>query len=356
MMMNYGNAVVYCENSFLTTYGKTAHGLVRFTERYAVRSVIDSRVPGEPDARVVLDGRPGGIPIVESLSRAIELADASGYQLTHFIIGVATDGGYLTADIREAVREALESGLNIDSGLHDYVSDDDELRLLAERQGVLIRDIRKSAASGNHMFTGKIHEVSSRRIPVLGTDSALGKRTTAWILVHALREAGRSAEMIGTGQTAWLQGARYCTVMDSLINDYVSGELEHAVWSAWHEQDMEYAIIEGQGSLMNPGYPGGFEILAACRPHGIIMQHAPMRREYDGFPGFPLDSLKDQIFLAEFLSRKPVIGITVNHEGMDPSNISRICGELEDLHGIPACDPLITGIAPVIDAVLQIEA
>jgi uncharacterized NAD-dependent epimerase/dehydratase family protein len=86
------------------------------------------------------------------------------------------------------------------------------------------------------------------------------------------------------------------------------------------------------------------------------MQHAPMRREYDGFPGFPLDSLKDQIFLAEFLSRKPVIGITVNHEGMDPSNISRICGELEDLHGIPACDPLITGIAPVIDAVLQIEA
>jgi uncharacterized NAD-dependent epimerase/dehydratase family protein len=355
MNANDGNAVVYCDNSFLTTYGKTAHGLVRFTERYDIRAVVDSSVPGEPDAGTVLDRRPAGIPIVASLSRAEELAAASGYRLSHFVIGLATDGGYITADIREAVREALEHGLNVDSGLHDYVNEDDELRALAENRGLSIRDIRKPAAGGNHMFTGKIREVSSKRIAVLGTDSALGKRTTAWILVHALRDSGRSAEMIGTGQTAWLQGARYCTVMDSLINDYVSGELEHQVWTAWQERKMDYAVIEGQGSLMNPGYPGGFELLAACRPHGIIMQHAPMRREYDGFPGFPMDPLKDQIFLAEFLSKKPVVGIAVNHEGLELSEIDRVCEELENVHGIPACDPLVHGIAPLLNAVLHLD-
>ena len=60
-----------------------------------------------------------------------------------------------------------------------------------------------------------------------------------------------------------MQGARYGIIMDSLINDFVSGEIEYAVWNAWNEQRPDAIIIEGQGSLMNPAYPGGFEILAA---------------------------------------------------------------------------------------------
>ena len=134
------------------------------------------------------------------------------------------------------------------------------------------------------MFCGKISQVTSKRIALLGTDSALGKRTTAWLLVHGLRGQGFSSELIGTGQTAWLQGARYSMVLDSLVNDYVSGELEEVTWRAWNEEKPDFLVIEGQGSLMNPAYPGGFEILAACRPDGIIMQHAPARVEYDGFP------------------------------------------------------------------------
>ncbi len=110
-------------------------------------------------------------------------------------------------------------------------------------------------------------------------------------------------------------------------------------------------IIEGQGSLMNPGYPGGFEILAACRPDALIMQHAPARREYDGFPGYPLDSLKDQIFLAEFISKKKVIGVTVNHEGLKEKEIDSVCRNLEEEHGIPACDPVIHGVEKILQVV-----
>ena len=136
--------------------------------------------------------------------------------------------------------------------------------------------------------------------------------------------------------------------MDSLLNDYVSGELEHIVWKAWNEKRMDYAVIEGQGSLMNPGYPGGFEILAACRPDCIIMQHAPFRKEYDGFPGYPLDSLEDQIFLAEFLSKKPVIGVTVNDEGIPGDELKKICSRISEEIGRPVLAPLHENLDPII--------
>jgi uncharacterized NAD-dependent epimerase/dehydratase family protein len=94
-------------------------------------------------------------------------------------------------------------------------------------------------------------------VALLGTDSAVGKRTTAWILKDALEAAGFSAELVGTGQTAWLQGVRYGIILDSLINDFVAGEIEHAVWTAYTERRPDVIIIEGQGSLMNPAYPAG---------------------------------------------------------------------------------------------------
>ena len=350
-----GNAVVYCENSFATTYGKTAHGLVRFTERYRIFAVIDSSLEGEPDAAEFLDGKKKGIPLVKDLKRAREIASDQSAELTHFVIGVATDGGFLTKEIIQAAKEALQAGLNVDSGLHDYLQEVPELRRLAEEKKTVIRDIRKTVQENHHMFNGKILEVKSVKVAVLGTDSALGKRTTAWMLVHDLMQKGCTAEMIGTGQTAWLQGARYSTVMDSLINDYVSGELEHTLWQAWKEQQMDFAVIEGQGSLMNPGYPGGFEILAACRPDGTIMQHAPARKEYDGFSGYPVDSLKDQIHLVEFLSKKPVIAVSVNHENMTPPQVHEACRQIEKEFQIPAADPLLHGMEELTSAVMKLK-
>ena len=104
------------------------------------------------------------------------------------------------------------------------------------------------------------------KIAILGTDSAIGKRTTAWMIVQALKIRISKAEMIGTGQTAWMQGAKYSIVLDSIVNDFVSGEIEHAIWAAWKDENPDVIVIEGQGSLMNPAYPGGLEILAAGRP------------------------------------------------------------------------------------------
>ncbi len=344
-----GNAIIYCEGMFSTTNGKTAHGLVRRTERYRILSVVDSR-NAESDAGLVLEGKPKGIPIYADIQQAVSAAKTTNHVASHLVIGLAPDGGRLSPEARRDVMKAIQLGLHVDSGLHDFLSEDGEIARLAKVHGVKIRDVRKTPPRKDlHFFTGKIEEVTSLKVALLGTDSAIGKRTTAWILVDALRAAGYSSQLIGTGQTAWMQGARYSIILDSLINDFVSGEIEHAVWTAWDEERPDVIIIEGQGSLMNPAYPGGFEILAAGRPDVVILQHAPARKEYDGFPGYPLHPLEKQIQVVELLSGKRVVAITINHENMDKKEVASVCEEIAEQTGLPACDVLFSGGEPVVE-------
>jgi uncharacterized NAD-dependent epimerase/dehydratase family protein len=345
-----GNAIVYCEGAFNTPNGKTAHGLVRRTRRYNVLSVVDSRYAGR-DAGEVLDGKAKGIPVCADVQEAEDSATRSNRPATHLLVGLAPDGGRLSAEARSDVIKAIEMGLNVDSGLHDYLSEDNHIAALAAEKGVTIRDIRKAPAVKDlHFFTGKIEEVTSLKVALLGTDSAVGKRTTAWVLLDALEARGYSAELIGTGQTSWMQGVGYGIILDSLINDFVSGEIEHAVWSAWREVNPEVIIIEGQGSLMNPAYPGGFEILAAARPDAVVLQHAPARVDYDGFPGYPLHPLAKQIQAIQFLSDKPVVAITVNHENLDNEGVLAVGRDISKATGLPVCDVLLEGADALVDA------
>ncbi len=346
-------AIVYCGGAFNTPSGKTAHGLVRFTERYEVLAVIDAAYAGL-DARHVLDGKITGIPIVNDLGEAMAIAGKKG-GADVMVIGLAPDGGRLPDDAREVVKEAVQLGLNIDSGLHDFLSDDPVIATLALEKKVRIRDIRKPPDRKDlHFFSGKIEEVDCLKLAVLGTDSAIGKRTTAWIIVHGLRQAGYKAEMIGTGQTAWMQGAKYSIILDSLINDFVSGEIEHAVHEAWNNEKPDVIVLEGQGSLMNPAYPGGFELMAAGRPDYVILQHAPKRLEYDGFPGYIMHPLEHQIKAIEFISGRKVIAITVNHEEMKPSEIPAACELITHQTGLPAFDVLHDGPAGLMQTIQRL--
>jgi len=348
-----GRAIVYCQGAFGTTNGKTAHGLVRRTRRYEVLSVVDARHAGQ-DAGAVLDGVASGIPIYPTVAAAWEARGAGQTDLPmYLVVGLAPDGGRLPPAAREEIRAALEYGMHVDSGLHDFLSEDPEFTQLAEARGARIRDVRKPPDRRDlHFFSGKIEQVRALKVALLGTDSAVGKRTTAWLVMDALQAAGISAELVGTGQTAWMQGARYFIIMDSLVNDFVAGEIEHAVWSAWNDARPDVILIEGQGSLMNPAYPGGHEILAAGHPDVVVLQHAPAREEYDGFPGFPLHPLAVQIHAIELLSGKPVVAITLNHEGLSEDETFAACQRIASETGLPTCAPLRTGVAPVMDALM----
>lgn len=348
-----GNALVYCEGAFNTPNGKTAHGLVRFTERYDVVGVIDSTYGGQ-DAGMVLDDTPSGIPVFKDLDTAVAALEQTNRVPQYFVIGLAPDGGRLPLTAKAVLKKVVAMGWHIDSGLHDFLTNDKQLMGLAKAHSVRVRDIRKTPdRDALHFFTGAIEKVDCLKIAVLGTDSALGKRTTAWLIVHALRAAGKKAEMIGTGQTAWMQGAKYSMVMDSCINDFVSGEIEHAVVSAYQNEKPDVIVIEGQGSLMNPAYPGGFEILAAGRPDFVILQHAPMRLEYDGFPGYKMHSLPEQIQAIQVISGKQVIAITVNHEQIKKEDILDVCKQISMETKLPTYDVLAHGAEELVALLIE---
>jgi len=352
MKLAEGNAIVYCEGAFGTTNGKTAHGLIRRSERYKVICVVDSRCAGA-DAGQLLDGKPCGIPVHGDIPSAIAGAGESGAPATHLVVGLAPDGGRMTAHCRDDIAAAIELGLNIVSGLHDFVSEDATLVRLAQDHGVSLHDVRKIPPRELlHGFTGKIEEVKALKVAVLGTDSAVGKRTTAWTIVDGFRDAKYTAQLVGTGQTAWLQGARYSIILDCMINDFLAGEIEHAAWSAWNDERPDVIVLEGQGSLMNPAYPGGYELLAAGRPDVVVLQHAPARKEYDGFPGYPIHPIEKQIEAIQLVSGKPVVAITLNHEDLTPAALASSAAKISGLTGLPACDVLRDGVEPLIEVLV----
>ena len=342
-----GTALVYCEGMFATLQGKTAHGLVRFTDRYRVAGVVDSTLEGR-DAGEVVDGTPNGVPIFGGVDEAIASVEGA---VDHLVIGLAPFGGRLSPRQRADVRRALELSLNVDSGLHEFLSDDPALAALAAERGVRIRDVRKPPARDEqHFFTGKIQEVTCKRLAVLGTDSSIGKRTTALIATRGLSAAGVRTTMVGTGQTAWFQGVRHGIRLDSLVTDFVTGELEHAVHTAFREEDPELIVIEGQGSLFHPAYASGIAILMSTRPDAVLLQHSPMRTSYAASPQFAIPDLDRQIQAHEVLAGAPVLAITVNPEGIAPADVPAVLREIEARHGRPAIDPLADG-GPLVELI-----
>lgn len=343
-----GKALVYCEGAFGTPTGKTANGLVRYTARYQVLGVIDSAQAGR-DASAVLDGQPQGVPIFASLDTALASLPT---RPQYFVIGLAPDGGRLPGAARAAVQQALQAGLNVDSGLHEFLSEDEEFAALAAQHNLQIRDIRRPPPRSQlHFFTGKIAEVTALKLAVLGTDSAIGKRTTAVKLNQALNDAGIKSELIGTGQTSWLQGVKYGLLLDALVNDFVTGEIEHAIHEAFINERPEVILLEGQGSIAHPAYPGGFELIAAGRVDGIILQHAPHRKFYDGFENYLLAPLEREIQILELLAQKPIIALTINHEGMTDEEIEATIAAYELRYQRPTTDVLKGGCGKLLEVI-----
>jgi len=330
-------AVVYCEGNFGGIDGKTANGLVRHSEKYKILSIIDSEKAGQ-DAGSVLDDLPNGIPIVRDLNDALENA---GILPDYFIFGIAPASGMLSQTERKLVLKAIEHGMNIVNGLHEFLNDDPEFAAASFRSNVVIRDVRKPRPKKDlRVFSGRIAEVTCPRIAVLGTDCAIGKRTTATILTRALVKLGIKAVMIGTGQTGLIQGARYGLALDAVPSQFCAGELEATILEAFEGEDPDVIIIEGQGSLSHPAYSTSSFIIRGSCPDGVILQHAPKREYRCDFDQMEMPTPASEINLIETFAATKVIGLTINHEHMTDAEVSSSIGHYEKELAIPVTDAL----------------
>ena len=347
-------AIILCEGGFGTPAGKTAAGLVRHSLRFKVIGIIDS-LQAEKDAGAVLDGKENGIPVFGSVKEALsKLSQKPDFM----IIGIATIGGMLPDEFRQPIRDAIEGGVGVLSGLHEWLGDDDELSKLAAKHGVDLVDIRKEPPLRKlHKYKDLARKLDCIRIPILGTDAAIGKRTTGIVVYKALNDRGIRTSFVATGQTGLMQGSKYGIPLDAIRGDYVVGELEHAIVSAYQDEKPQVIIIEGQGALSHPAYvTGSRAIVSASQPQAVILQHAPGRkfRSYtDDVPHLPISTVERERELVRVWAGCEVIGITLNPEGLSREEVVRITAEYEDKYGLPVCDVLVDGPDKIVDAILK---
>lgn len=343
-------ALVYCEGNFGEIDGKTANGLVRYSEKYKILSVIDSIHAGA-DAGDVLDRQPNEIPIFDNLAEAFANAPNKP---DYFIYGMAPATGMLSQQERTVVLEAMRLGMNVINGLHEFLNDDPEFVAACLEYNVEVVDIRKPRPKNElRLFTGDIHKVACPRIAVLGTDCAIGKRTTANILTKALAERGINAVLVTTGQTGMIQGSRYGVALDAVPSQFCSGELEAAMVEAYKGDAPDVIIVEGQGALSHPAFCTSAFILRGSVPQAVILQHAPMREYRCDFDRMKMPSAKSEIKLIEAFADTRVIGLTINHENMSDEDVSESITRFSNQLNIPVTDALSRPSEMLVDMVVM---
>lgn len=347
-------AIILCEDGFGRVRGKTAAGLIRHSLRFKILGVVDSKQAGK-DAGEVLDGKKAGIPIFASVEESLKKLKEKPQWM---IIGVATIGGMLPPEFRGPVKVAIENGVGILSGLHEWLANDKEFAPLAKKRGVEIVDIRKEPPLEKmHYYRGLAAKMNCIRIPVLGTDAASGKRTTAVILTKELNDRGVKTAFVATGQTGLLQGSKYGIPLDAIRGDYVVGELENAIEQAYKNEKPKIIIVEGQGALSHPAYVvGSRTIVNASAPNTVVLQHAPGRK-YRSYHAdelhIPNGTIDREMELIKVFAQTDVIGITLNHENMTREEVEKHIKDYERKYGVPACDVLVDGPGKIADAIIQ---
>jgi len=288
------------------------------------------------------------VPIVGSV------ADALRFEPTVALVGVATQGGRFPPAWRRLLAEAIASGLDLESGLHELVTEDPELAALAARHGVALRDLRKPPP-GLSVPTGRNLEHGATVVLTVGSDCAIGKMTVALELDAEARRRGLASEFVPTGQTG-IAIAGWGIAVDAVVADFIAGAAETLVLEAVGRGG-EVLWVEGQGSLLHPQYSGvTLGLMHGSAPHAYVLCHLAGKTAIDDDERFPIPSLSELVELHERMSLlvRParVAAIALNTRSLDERSARAALAAAEAETGLPADDPVRFGASRLVDAVL----
>jgi uncharacterized NAD-dependent epimerase/dehydratase family protein len=320
-------------------YGKTARGIIRYGLTPVV-ALVDSTRPGASQ---------DGVPILGSVADAIPLGPTTA------VVGVVTAGGRFPPKWRDLLKDCIESGLDVENGLHQFVADDPELAALAAQHRVELHDLRRPPDDLS-VPTGDNVRVPARIVLTVGSDCAIGKMTVALELDRAARARGVASVFVPTGQTG-IAIAGWGLCVDAVVSDFIAGASERLVVEGV-ERGGELLVVEGQGAITHPAYSGvTLGLIHGSAPHVFVLCHQPGSTEHEGFPGNPLLPLPDLVDLHERLSLRTrparVAAIALNTQRLDDDAAQAAIAAAAADTGLPADDPVRFGPERLLGAVLD---
>ena len=335
--------VILAEGTLDFHHGKTAVSLLRYRPEEVV-AVVDSENSGSTTEQAL--GIGGDIPIVSNI------AEAMGRQPTALLIGIAPRGGGLPPEWRRQILFAIDNGLDIISGLHYMLNDDAEFAGAAGKAGVTLVDVRQSPP-GLPVATLAPRRPGSRVITFVGSDCAVGKMTAALEITSEARGRGMSAAFVATGQTGiMLEGSGIA--IDRVIGDFMAGATEQLVVKASEMSDLVF--VEGQGSLLHPGYSGvTLALLHGSSPDAMVLVHQAGQTHVDEYP-VRIPELERVVAIyeeaASWIKPARVAAVALNTRGLSVEEAERAIADAETRTGLPVTDPVRYGAGKLLDGVL----
>ncbi len=341
---------ILAEGAFEWHYGKTATGVIRYGKDQVV-AVIDSTKVGKDVAQALGAPFGQGIPIVHDIREALT------YQPDTLMIGIAPIGGALPQAWRWQLLTAIEAGLDSISGLHFFISDDEELRTAAAKRGVTIWDVRRPPDKKRvGMFLP--HRPGSHTVLIVGSDCATGKMTVALELDREARKRGLSSAFAATGQTGIMISGNGLPV-DRIISDFVAGMVEEMVLDFTKTYD--WVFVEGQGALNHPGYsPVTLGLIHGSLPDAMIFSHIVGATHIEGYENCPLPSLPRPIQINEEAMSwirpdrsSKVVGLALVTHNLSEQAAHDAVKQAEGETGLPTTDVWRFGAGGLMDALIH---
>jgi uncharacterized NAD-dependent epimerase/dehydratase family protein len=340
--------LIYAEDQLGTPAAKTGHSVIRYSAPH-VAAVLDSAHAGKCVSDVI--GFGGSIPVVASVEEgAAQGADA-------FLVGIAVAGGGLPPGARTAIHQSIECGLDIWNGLHTFVADDPTLGSLARERGVTVHDVRRPP-DDLPVGAGRVRALTQTIVLAVGTDANIGKMTVMLQLRNALGARGTRARFAPTGQTGiFIEGWGVC--IDAVVADFIAGASEAVTIKA--AEDADIVLVEGQGSILHPGYSGvSLGLLHGSLPHALIVCHQPTRKTFRHNAWLEIPPLNDVMALHEAMAaplrQTSTIGVSLNTADLSDDDARRVIEQVAQQTGLPTTDPVRYDISPLADAVLAFDA
>ncbi len=281
------------------------------------------------------------------------VAEAVKSGVRSLVIGVAPVGGVVPDYWWDTIVEAAKAGLDIVCGLHFKLADFPAVAAAARESGARLIDVRNPPRK---LPVGTGIKRSGKRVLMVGTDCAIGKKYTALALDAAMRAAGMKSTFRATGQTGIMLAGEGIAI-DAVIADFIAGAAEAI--SPDNDAD-HWDVIEGQGSIFHPGYSGvSLGLLHGSQPDAFVLCHDATRTTVSGFEHYSLPSVREAIDMHVAMGRRTnpairCVGISVNTSMLAADKRLDYLQRLSAETGLPCVDPIIDGCGAILEHIKQL--